>query len=279
MKLNLWKRILMFLHWLMATLGGAALVALIIKPGFAQDFNSWVGTHMSTTQQVVAGFALLAVFIALTVAQLWLILRRGKGGNRGYIEVDSSETGRVRIAISAIEQMVRQSVTHIDGIDNMNIDITGDRDAIRINIVANIVNGSHVPTITLNMQRAIRQFVERTCGVAVRAVSISIDAVAGGSEKRGWWNRNRRTPVPAAPNPVVTAPDPGAAEASRPVIDEENAAEPTAQAGEAAANAAEEAPAEPETPVVDEPRPIRLTLDPTPVDPDEEGEPADKQFE
>ena len=86
--------------------------------------------------------------------------------------------------------MVRQSVGSIDGITEMKIGIENQDDAIGINVNAAIVNGSHVPTITMNMQRAIRQFVETNCGVAVRTVAISINSVtnqpeAGRRRRRG----------------------------------------------------------------------------------------------
>ena len=182
MKLNLGKRILMFLHWLMSILVCAALALRAIFPEFLMRLYSGVETRLGPTRLRIVGIALLVIYVALSVAMGFLIFRRGKRADRGYISVDSSDAGRVRIAVSAIEQMVRQSVHSIDGITDMKIDIESEEDAIAIGVNASIQSGRHVPTITMNMQRAIRQFVEVNCGVAVRAVSISINAVSGQSE-------------------------------------------------------------------------------------------------
>ena len=111
---------------------------------------------LTQTQVMIIGIAVLALFTILTVVQACLIFHRGKRADRGFITVDSSDTGRVRIAVPAIEQMVRQSVTSIDGINDMKIDIESMDDAIGINIAATLQNGCHVPTVTMNMQQAIR---------------------------------------------------------------------------------------------------------------------------
>ena len=42
-----------------------------------------------------------------------------------------------------------------------------------------ISSGAHIPTVTANIQRAIRSYIELNCGVAVRAVSVSVHAVDG----------------------------------------------------------------------------------------------------
>ena len=291
MKLTAGKRILMFFHWLMSVLICAALAIYVIRPELAADLYSRVTGRMTPTQAVVAGIALLAVYVALAVGVIILIFRRGRRGDRGFITVDSSDTGQVRIAVSAIEQMVRQSVTHIDGIHEMKIGIMSDEDAIKIDINAVIVGGSHVPTITMNMQRAIRQFVEINCGVAVRTVSISINSVTQGQEskaRRGWGRREEApvTPSPEAVNasrPVETfAPEPeaepvAAVEPKAPVEPEMPVEAEEADAPVVFDEAEEDAPVaayEPDEPkasdyeIPEEPRPIKLTLDydPAPYD-------------
>lgn len=201
MKLNVGKRILMFFHWLLSLLICAGLVAYVIFPDFTLDLYQKVEARLGGSLHMkIIGGALLAIYVILAVVQACLILKRRKRSDRGFITVDSSETGRTRIAISAIEQMVRQSVHSIDGISEMKINIDSKDDSIVIAIAASIVNGSHVPTITMNMQNAIRKFVEMNCGVAVSTVSISINSVTNPSDtpRRRRLVRGKQAPVPAA---------------------------------------------------------------------------------
>ena len=199
----------MFFHWLFSLLICAAFAAYIVKPDWTLGLYNKVASRLTQTQVVAIGIAILALFVILTVVQACIIFKRGKKKDRGFITVDSSDTGKVRIAVSAIEQMVRQSVTCIDGITDMKIGIENLDDAIAINIVATLQNGCHVPTVTVNMQRAIRQFVEMNCGVAVRSVSISINAVSASGEggRRGRRRKDEVKPV-VTPAPVAAPPTP-----------------------------------------------------------------------
>ena len=268
MKLTAGKRVLMFFHWLMSLLIAAAFVVYVMWPDFARKALDAIPFKLNDMQRMIVGIAILAIYVILTVAVACVIFHRGSRADRGFITVDSSDTGRVRIAISAIEQMVRQSVNSIDGIADMRIGIENMDDAIGINIAATINSGRHVPTITMNMQRAIRQFVEMNCGVAVRTVSISINGVtaAGESSKRGGRRRRGESAVEPAPEfvPVAQA-DTSVPEApvveSEPVIPEpvayESAVEP------APAPVAYEPEPQPAT-VVDEPEPY-VPHDPEPI--------------
>lgn len=214
MKLNAGKRIIMFLHWLASLLICAALVIPRIKPDLWKKLVELVTTRMNARQLKIIAIAALALYAILAIWELVIIFKRRKRAERGFIVVETSESGRVRIAVSAIEQMVRQSVTSIDGISEMKIKIEGNEDSIDIGVNASIVNGGHVPTITMNMQRAIRQFVEMNCGVAVHAVPISIKSVTAPAE--GRRRRRREKDAPAIPAPVaetVNEPAPAAEEA------------------------------------------------------------------
>lgn len=224
MKLNLGKRVVLFVHWLVSLL----LIAALIFPDYLAQAISLVSNSPLGDYQSVVFAALLVVYALISIAVLCIIFRRGSAARseRGFITVDSSETGKVRIAISAIEQMVKQAVHSVDGIADMKISITNSDDAIAILVNVAMVNGSHVPTVTLNMQRAIRQFVEMNCGVAVRSVSINIQSVANPAEggRKSRHSDSRIQPAPVAYPAAQAIPDPiqpelDAAAAQTPVDD------------------------------------------------------------
>ena len=255
MKLSVGKRILMFFHWLFSLLICAAFALYLIVPDFILKYYNKVEAALGEKYVRIIGIALLVIYAALAVVQIWLIFKRRKRSDRGFITVDSSDTGRVRIAISAIEQMVRQSVNNIDGITEMKIGIDNQDDAIVIGVNASIVNGSHVPTITMNMQRAIRQFVEMNCGVAVRTVSININAVTNAAEaprrkRLGRGKAESATPV----EPVPAAPQANSVSETPAWITPEPVPVPVEKTPEPAPAfepAPEESQSEPETPVFD----------------------------
>ena len=245
MKLTVGKRILLFFHWLLSLLIVAAFAVYLIARDFAMKYYDMAEQALGLSKVQIIGIALLAVYVLLTVAAAVIIFKRGKRLDRGFITVDSSDTGKVRIAISAIEAMVRQSVTNIDGITEMKIGIESREDAIAIRVNATIVNGSHVPTITMNMQRAIRQFVEMNCGVAVREVSISINAVTNVQEAghRRRLGRGKAEAAPQSAAPAVPVVDDYQAPAVEPQSYEP---EPQAYAPAAEPVSADYAPVTPE---------------------------------
>lgn len=184
--MSLGKKILLFAHWLCSVLICAAFFTFLFAPDFVRGIYDGVTASLGVFRARIVFGVLLALYAALSMALLCALFRRAKAAGRaerGFIDVASGDNGRVRIAVSAVEQMVRQSVHSIDGISEMKIDIENQDDAIGITVNAVIVSGSHVPTLTANMQRAIRQFVELNCGVAVRDIAISINAVTSSPDQ------------------------------------------------------------------------------------------------
>lgn len=199
----------MLLHWLCSLMICVAFTLCLIVPDLVTKLVSKAEGGMGVVGSRIVGAALLALYIALSVAQLFIIIGRRKRTERGFISVGSDDTGKVRIAVSAVEQMVRQSVRTIDGITEMKVDIEGLDDAIAIGIVATIAAGVHVPTITANMRRSITQFVEVNCGVAVQSVAITINAVNARSEpsrhrRFGFGKSQTGVPEPSFPQDGAT---------------------------------------------------------------------------
>ena len=185
MKLNFGRKLVLFLHWLLSLAACAITLLFCVWPDTIQRGFDAAYAAIGKGNTDIIGIAFLALYVILAVASAIIIFSRdGKRGDRGFITVDSSEAGRTRIAVGAVEQMIRQAVRGVDGISEMKSSIVNCEDAISINTSVTIVNGAHVPTVTMNIQRSIRSYIELNCGVAVREVSVSVNALDGGDGNR-----------------------------------------------------------------------------------------------
>ena len=193
MKLNFGRRMVLFVHWLLSMAACALTVALLVWP----ECRTAAAAALDNLSGMVYAIAVLIVYLLFSVGSAAIIWdKSGKTGEHGFIVVDSNETGRTRIAVGAVEQMIRQAVRGVDGISQMKAAINNAEDSIVIDVDVTIVNGTHVPTVTMNIQRAIRSYIELNCGVAVRGVSVSVHSLTE-TEQAGWRVRRRIAEQPA----------------------------------------------------------------------------------
>lgn len=197
MKLNFGRRLLLILHWLMSLIACALAVLLCVWPeGISHLFNLFYG-WIGKLQTDIIGAVFLGVYVLLTVVTAAIIFSGNRKGERGFITVDSSESGRTRIAVGAVEQMIRQAARGVDGISEMKSSITNHEDAISIQISVALQNGAHLPAVTMNLQRAIRSYIELNCGVSVQQVCVSVHSLEDGEENNNKhsWRKSAQTPV------------------------------------------------------------------------------------
>ncbi|MBQ8507911.1 MAG: alkaline shock response membrane anchor protein AmaP [Clostridia bacterium] len=261
MKLNFGKKLVLVLHWLLSLIACAMAVFFCVWPETIAKGFDFLYSLIGKGSADIVGAVVLAIYALLSViTAVMLFSSKNRRAERGFITVDSSDAGRTRIAIGAVDQMIRQAVRGVEGIADMKSGIVNNTDAISINCSVTIANGAHVPTVTMNIQRAIRSYIELNCGVAVREVSVSVHALDDGSGK--GRKKGKNTAQAAAPSAPVYAPEP----VQEAVKEIESVAEPVIEL------VAEEEPApaveEEETAELPEIEPITLTLDP-PAEADE----------
>lgn len=241
MKLNFGKRLVLFMHWLLSLVACALVVLWCIAAQIVEDIPEILGRLIGAGAVQIAGIALLVIYALLAVLSVAFIFARDKKrGDRGFITVDSSEAGRTRIAISAVEQMIRQAVRCVDGIADMKANIINNEDTISINTSVAIVSGAHVPTVTMNIQRAIRSYIELNCGVGVREVSVSVHSLES-TDENGKSSRRKGGTGNIPVSPVYQPVDAPKQEAA-PV--EEKIVEPIVSEEAVSAEEVEEVPAE-----------------------------------
>lgn len=243
MKLSFGKKFVLFLHWLASLILAVVVALLCLKPEIVNDACSFVNQIVGAQMGGIVTIVLAAIYVLLSVLSVAFIFsREGKRGERGFITVDSSEAGRTRIAVGAVEQMIRQAVRGVDGIADMKSSIVNNDDAISISASVAIVSGAHVPTVTMNIQRAIRSYIELNCGVAVREVSVSVHSLEN-PEEAGKHGRRKGSFGNVPVSPVYT---PIEAPVSSNNTEMESASEVdlTSQAEEAKDVASEDIPAQ-----------------------------------
>ena len=189
MKLNFGRRLVLFVHWLLSLTLCGLMVAVIVWP----ECRETTIRLLNDRAVLIYAIAMAVVYLLFAAGAVAIILGgHHKDNDHAFIVVDSSETGRTRIAVVAVEQMIRQAVRGVNGIADMKASINNDTDAISIDVDAAILNGTHVPTVTANIQRAIRSYIELNCGVTVRGVSVSVHSLED-AEQTGRRGRRRNS--------------------------------------------------------------------------------------
>lgn len=216
MKLNFGKRLVLFLHWLFALAGCVIAAIYCVSPNTMWDAFGMVYDKIGKSQTDIIGIACAGIYVILAVASIAIILsNREKREERTFIVVNAGENGRTRIAVTAVEQMIRQAVRGIEDIKSMKTTIHNMGDSISIDSDVIINESSHVPSVAASIQRTVRSYIELNCGVTVKEIFVNVRAMEQVSEKKGRGKKNAESVAPA--KPVVRAYEPEA----EPVIKEE----------------------------------------------------------
>ena len=176
MKNGFWDRVLIFLYVLLTV----ALAALIGLQVFGIDLITPFYNNLEAQapgliwKLIVCGIGAIVVLLGIFVLMAIIPAKKAK---REFITLTNDENGQVKIALPALREMAAQAVDDASGIKDMAVDISDAGDAITIAISLDIVSGTHVPTVTMNMQRAVRSYIQMNCGVAVKDVSVVINSV------------------------------------------------------------------------------------------------------
>ena len=186
MKLNFGQRLLLIVHWILSLIGCLIAALLLITPDTVYGLIDCVYASIGKRAFDAIGIVLCAIYLLIAAGTAAMIFSgSAKRGERGLITVFSNDTGKTRIAVSAVEQMARQAIAGVDGISDVRATITGAEDAIGVNISLVLKRGAYLPTVTTNIQRTVRGYIEQNCGVAVQSIIVNVRAVEGEAANAG----------------------------------------------------------------------------------------------
>ena len=214
MKLSLGDRILAGIYVLLTMALAVAAVLRSVGMDLVGDALSLI--RNMTEYWYLIFYGLLVIVLLLGIYMLCLVFKRRPKGS-AFVNVDAGDNGKVIVAMSALEQMVRQAARGAQGVADMKIGVRGEDDSISVAVELTVLGGVHLPTVTMGLQREIRRYVELNSGVAVRDVTVTVGAVVSPEEAAQAASGKKRVRKTNLQPPVVYQPEPVAEEPAAPV--------------------------------------------------------------
>ena len=174
--------------------------------------------------------------------------------------VQQTDNGEIRIAVRAIENLVRKCTDMHEEIEVSSLRISNHRDGVSVDMKATMPNNISIPLAVESLQKQIKQYLTVSTGVSVRDVRVAIVNTKADMQTESPYDVSKAEAQQKAEKKSVheMAFESEEAPAEEPVSAAEQPAEPAAEAEPAPEAPAEEAapveetPAEEETPKPEE---------------------------
>ncbi len=167
MKIKLLDRILLFLGAVLAVLTGAALIVtgLQFTGVFAENVPLWVKILC------IAVGALLMAYGVYIIA-----FPHRYSAKRKEFVVQRTDSGELRIAVKAIENLVQKCIDLHEEIHLENMRIINGREGVVVDLNISLANNISIPLAVASLQKQIKQYLVASSGIEVKEVRVSVES-------------------------------------------------------------------------------------------------------
>ena len=162
MKLRFWDKIILLV--------GAIAVLLV---GLAVFIGGLRGDD-----DVAAAHRMLGIVFGAASAAfggyLIVLPRRNAMRRRDYV-VQRTDTGELRIAVKAIENLVEKCVDLHEEIQLISMMITNTREGVVVELFISLANNISIPLAVASLQKQIKQYLVASSGIEVREVRVIVE--------------------------------------------------------------------------------------------------------
>ncbi len=180
MRLRLGDKMVMALcGFLYGLFGLVAIAAILLNWLDPQTFHnigdilaSWVFRY-----KFVVSLVVVVILVGLWVGSIHLFrlaFKRTPKSDNTSVSIQDSVEGEVRISISALNTLIAQAIGSRDEIVELETKVINHDDAITVKVSMVLKSSTHIPNLTLLLQRSIKNYVEEYSGITVREVRILI---------------------------------------------------------------------------------------------------------
>ena len=175
MKMKLWDRlILRFGALLTFVAGGISVAAGILLYG--RELGEGVVMRYLPLSLIVAG----AVAVIISVL-IFLVVRRYTSRRKAFI-TQANEMGELRIAVSAIENLIQKCVEMHKEVKVTEMNVTNHRGAIDVDMRVSMNSNVSIPHAVEQLQSQIKRYLAASSGIEVHNIRVSVDKAPGSDD-------------------------------------------------------------------------------------------------
>ena len=175
MKMRLWDRLILRLGALITLLTGAVAIAAGVLLWNAQITPAKWWPAGNNAAIVLIAVGVLAVLVSLYNIAL---PRRYNPRRRSFV-TQPTEHGELRIAVSAIENLILRCVETHKEVKVLAMQITNRRGAVNVNMRVAVNSNISIPHAVEQLQTQIKRYLAASSGIEVRDISVSVERSTG----------------------------------------------------------------------------------------------------
>lgn len=175
MKMKLWDRLILRLGALLTLLTGAVAIAggILLWNAQITPAKWWPAGNNAAIVLIAAGA--LTVLVSLYNIAL---PRRYNPRRRSFV-TQPTEHGELRIAVSAIENLILRCVETHKEVKVLAMQITNRRGAVNVNMRVAVNSNISIPHAVEQLQTQIKRYLAASSGIEVRDISVSVERATG----------------------------------------------------------------------------------------------------
>ena len=175
MKMKLWDRLILRLGAVITLLTGAVAIAAGVLLWNAQITPAkWWPAGNNAAIVLIAAGALTVLVSLYNIA----LPRRYNPRRRSFV-TQPTEHGELRIAVSAIENLILRCVETHKEVKVLAMQITNRRGAVNVNMRVAVNSNISIPHAVEQLQTQIKRYLAASSGIEVRDISVSVERATG----------------------------------------------------------------------------------------------------
>lgn len=161
------------------------LISFFVLGGWTTPLDFLFDAYTLPEQKQILGIITAAFFLA-GARLFWIGIRRTpkpSGPEPVKSVVVENELGQVRIALTAIANLVEKVVAEFQGVREIKAGITSGEEGIIINVSMTVSPEIRIPEISKEIQTRVREKVLEVTGTSADDIRVSVENIATGKVK------------------------------------------------------------------------------------------------